>query len=430
MKTVLVSFIGVGRQPREGATVISVSKSGYERALYQFPAEQGFPTENLESTIFGSILLKRLRRLNRSVSRWLIMGTAQSVWNDLIEMFSEEEQTNLLDDWNKVDDALKGKADPIRQELLDKWQAALTREMKDTEVLCRLVGAGDTPESQERIYQSILDAAQTGDEIVLDITHGFRHQPVLASFMVMLLRWLREVKQVDVYNGALELGGKVLKLDSCSELLEAIEAIAIYEKTGNYRQIGEKLNLSQSFNSRLEYLAFTGETLKPRKEIAGHLHNECLNQIDTLDPIKKSLAERLCDALAWGNEPSFALVWKRKAQIEFQREQYFKAIALLWEAVLIAECEASGIGNILDRSARKNADERLQTRLKKNAQKNNIWKEPKNNFWRLKNLRNAVLHGTGTDDEKVKKALDSLKDFKDIFDKGLDLFDEVISKKI
>jgi hypothetical protein len=134
--------------------------------------------------------------------------------------------------------------------------------------------------------------------------------------------------------------------------------------------------------------------------------------------------------LAWGNEPSFALVWKRKAQIEFQREQYFKAIALLWEAVLIAECEASGIGNILDRSARKNADERLQTRLKKNAQKNNIWKEPKNNFWRLKNLRNAVLHGTGTDDEKVKKALDSLKDFKDIFDKGLDLFDEVISKKI
>ena len=98
MATVLVSFIGIGT-PTDADTS---SKSGYRTAKYNFPAEKDFAVEEIEASIFGSVLLKRLQNMNRQVSRWLILGTEQSIWDDLIDVFPEAEQDDLLEIWNEV----------------------------------------------------------------------------------------------------------------------------------------------------------------------------------------------------------------------------------------------------------------------------------------------------------------------------------------
>ncbi len=421
MATVLVSFIGIGQNPREGQ---GTSMTEYAKIKYKFKAENVFPEEELENSIFGSVLLQRLKNMNRKVDRWLIMGTENSIWCDLIEMFSQEKQDEILKAeenlalWSQIRDEIDFKsATKLTNETLEKWQKILTWNLKNTEVFCRIVGTASKPDSQQKIFELLLEFIKSGNNVVFDVTHGLRNQPIITSFALMYLRNLRNVRNVEFYYGASDLQGEVVKLDFCNEILEAIESVAIYKQTGNYRQIGEQLEISESFKSRLNYVAYTDETLKPRKDKARMLLNECEKEKDSLNSLKNSLSEKLIEALSWANEQSNALVWKKKAEIAFKREQYFKAIALLWESILIAECERFGVEKSSDYVAKENADKRLQKRLKTS------------DFWNLKKLRNAILHGTTPEEVKVLKAIDSLKDFTDIFDEGKRLFDEILANE-
>ena len=422
-QTVLVSFIGTGQTPRdERQKVLPQSRGKYLVATYRFHHNGEIVEE--KTTVFGSALLNFLvGKQKRKVSKWLVMGTPQSNWCDLVEAFSDNVQGEILtakgELWSKLDDESKKRnKSEISQSDLDDWGKVLSEKIKGTEVVCRLVGTAVESDSQHKIFASLLDVVTHGSEVIFDVTHGLRNQPIITSFALMYLKNLRNVKKIDFYYGAFELNGEVVKLDFCNEIIEAIEATAIFKQTGNYRQIGNQLEISESFKSRLDYVAYTDETLKPRQDKAKILLTE--SKQATNNPIKTSLSEKFAEALDWANESSSALVWKKKAEMAFGREQYFKAIALFWESVLIAECERVGVSDSSKQAEREKADERLKKRMKTS------------NFWNLKNLRNSILHGTKPDsrDAKVLKAIDSLKDFTDIFDEGKKLFDEILANRI
>jgi cell division protein DivIC len=369
MATVLVSFIGRGQGPRAGQAEAAVSRSGYARTTYSFEAEGAFAAEAIEASFFGAALLQRLKQTNRGVERWLLMGTEQSLWNDLLEIFPDATQDRLLETWNRVDEAVKNCAlNPLTQELLDGWDGLLSREMNDTTILCRLVGAADTAQSQGKIYQALLESIRHGDAIVMDITHGFRHQPVLASFMVMLLRWLRGVKNVELYYGALEMKGSkshcpVLKLPLCNDLLEATEAVAIVEQTGIYKHLGDCA--FPSAKAKLGEVAFADEMNTEARKLATEIRKElrAARDEDTLAPLQSSLTEMFDEALGWAAEDSLAKRLKHKAEFSFRRGQYFRAIMLLWEALLVADCDKFGIPDSTDYESRSDAENRLRSRL-------------------------------------------------------------------
>lgn len=228
MATVLVSFIGTGRLSDNQET-----KSQYATTEYCFD----FATkQNITTSIFGSALLEYLKANGSKVERWLIMGTAQSIWCDLIEMFGETKRDEILTTnednlnlWHKLyAESARRDHSQIEQADLDKWQALLTAHLPDTKVLCRLVGTATKADSQKKIFAALLEAIEDGNDVVFDVTHGLRNQPIITSFALMYLRWLRNVKNVEFYYGALELKGEVVKLDFCQELLEATEAVAIF----------------------------------------------------------------------------------------------------------------------------------------------------------------------------------------------------------
>lgn len=392
-QTVSVSFIGTGQTPRdESQKVLPLSRGKYLFATYKFHHNGEIVEEKI--TIFGSALLNFLvGKQKRKVSKWLVMGTPQSNWCDLVEAFSESIQSEILSEkgelWSKLDDESKKRhKSDISQNDLDAWGKILSENINGTEVVCRLAGTAVASESQHKIFASLLDVISYGSEVIFDVTHGLRNQPIITSFALMYLKNLRNVNKIDFYYGAFEMNGEVVKLDFCNEIIDAIEATAIYKQTGNYRQIGKQLEISELFKSRLDYVAYTDETLKPRKDIAQMLLTE--SKKSTNNPIKSSRSEKFAEALGWANESSNALVWKKKAEMAFQREQYFKAIALLWEAVLIAECERFGVSDSSSKTERKNAEMRLQKRLEDKNQ--NRYAKEKNDFWHLKNLRNAILH--------------------------------------
>lgn len=433
MATVLISFIGKGRR----STGQETTRSGYERTIYRFEAEDGIPIADEETSLFGSALHRRLCHLGRTPARWLILGTTESIWQDLADIFSAAAQERLSDLWCEVYAAVENpQVKPLTQNLLDRWAEALTQEMDGTQIICRLVGPMTDAASQQVAVQAVLAAVRDGDEIVQDITHGFRHQPVVMSFAVMLLRWLRAVKKVDLYYGALEMKGRnpvcpVLKLDLCTDLLDATESVAIFRQTGNYARLGSHLRQSGAFARRLEKVLFTEEINKQSagQADATQVRNELRNARRNFDPLKDALAELLDEGLSWENAASLARVIQRKAQFACDHEQYFKGIALLWEALLLAGIEKFNISGsptnyYVRKATQKELEEKLEEHLNPGARAR---------LDTIRSLRNAVLHGTEPSasrqvQRKVEIALSSPDAFCEIFDDGKQLLDEILEK--
>jgi cell division protein DivIC len=419
MATVLISFIGVGT-PTDTDTK---SKSGYRTAKYIFPKENDFASQKLESSIFGSVLLKRLQNMKRDVSRWLILGTEQSIWNDLIEVFPETEQDdNLLKLWDEVTNVvpIRGKYKPkipISQELLEKWQTKLSEKLVTTQITCRLVGECMTQESQENVFKALLEVVKKEDKIVLDITHGLRHQPALASFMVMFLRWFND-NQVEIYSGVLELNAQVVKLDLCSNLLESTAALATFKNTGNYSPLGKSLNLSDDFAEQIATLRFADEVNRSDRKTPEKLHRALADE--TLNTFQNSLQPILKEALSWTEKDSFAERLGHKAKLSFDHKQYLKAIVLLWEAILVAGCKKYNLGNPDTREARENSEKKLYSKLK-NGNRETLKK--------IEWLRNAVAHSSKTKDADVQRALNYESSFQELFYKGWDLFQTLMENK-
>lgn len=418
MATVLVSFIGLGQSPREGQ---ERSESGYFLAEYKFPEENLHPAAHFKSTIFGSALLQRLRQMNRPVERWLIMGTDKSIWHDLIDIFPDEIRERCSNEKHEIKKTIDDKKTVFTQEMLNGWQAVLNGCDFNTEIICRIVGAGSDVASQNAIFSAVLDAVQNDDQIVFDVTHGLRNQPIITSFIVMYLRWLRNIKKVDFYYGALDLSGMVVKLDFCRELLEATEAVAIYEQTGNYQCIGEQLNLSISFRDRLRALVFADEMHKTKPDAPKKLDEELAVEKPDFSPLKSSLADKLSEALEWAEKESFAKRLKEKSVSAYTHGQYFKAIASLWEALKAAGCEHFNISNPESHNARERAEKELRDKLKGADEETLLL---------VCRVRNAILHGSASGNAEVRNAVGNPKEFQKVFNDGVRLVEKILSNQI
>lgn len=130
--------------------------------------------------------------------------------------------------------------------------------------------------------------------------------------------------------------------------------------------------------------------------------------------------ELLQDALAWSIQPNFAARLGHKARFAFDHAQYFKAIALLWEAILVAGCLTYDIPNPTSRKAREQAEDELYKRLTGTARRT---------LQQIEWLRNEVMHGTQPFRGDTARARHDEQDFKHLFTQGWELFNHLLLNK-
>jgi len=441
MSVVLAGFLGRPSNPIK-------RKETYDEAFYCFDGSDGGPAWCCEQPVFyfGNALREHLIKRGRAPERWLILGTTGSGWGALREIVTVGRDDQVFDDlWRDVSQVAYD--EQMNPELLHIWNEALNQR-STVPIQCVLTGALGSPKEQNTIFAALeanLHGATEGhpaDELVFDVTYGLRHQPIIASYTAMMLRWHKGIKHVDFYYGSFQPGSSKEKpcpavfIPICQQLAEACEAVATQHYTGSFRQIGLQLGLvDERLSQKTVSLSLTDETNRPDVDEA----HELLTALDETDfresPIEKVLVARLKHSLSWLVQHPYAdQQMKQKATDAHERHQLFKASAYLYEAIVSLLCRKFMEQNPTEVGTNIGT-ERMPcwVELGDFRFRNKRWKAFKSSLATAKGLelteieylRNAVMHGTESELESVETAIINQSEFTRIFNNGVDFYNRV-----
>lgn len=155
MSTVLISFLG--RSKKE--------EGNYRTTVYSLEGKQQPPTA------YVGYLLREYYKPKKMV----VLGTAGSMWDNLFEI-------NL--DLGELEDQLIQLVDSVERQAVAQSQltelAPLLGKALGCEVELTIIPAARNQQEQIQVLQSIADATFGAEKLTLDVTHGFRHLPMLA----------------------------------------------------------------------------------------------------------------------------------------------------------------------------------------------------------------------------------------------------------
>lgn len=176
--TTLISFLGKSRAD---------ASAGYRVANYRFA-----PNFARKVPFFGMALLEYAKP-----ERLILVGTAGSMWDVFFDHQHTDDEATLV-----VSDAVDRAT--VTPELLRTHEEILTQRL-GMPVQCLLIPYARDSAEQAAVLSELAVVLQPSEEIILDVTHGFRHLPMLALVAARYLTHVRGVRVQELYYGALEM---------------------------------------------------------------------------------------------------------------------------------------------------------------------------------------------------------------------------------
>jgi len=371
---VLITFLG---------KAINDQHSGYKKTTYDF---QG---QSCETPFIGFALSQML---NPDVT--VILGTSSSMWDVFIEYQNQGEEKEdlrieLMDAVknNNVTDLLLAKVSP------------LVESSFGTLPVLKIIPSDIGKKSQvailgiinEAVTQGVGESSGVPVEVHIDITHGFRHLPLLAMQSGFFLEYVASRFTLKgLYYGAVEMEGwssdgskraPIVFLEGAREFQRWIDAMIRFDGNGDYSVFVSLLKNANVHNTEhLEKGAYFERVLN-----VSSARQSLMTFLGTLDPaqttgIASLFLPLLKERLAWVREPSFDRQQRRLAEFYLKIGDYPRAVFLGYESVISQECLRNGRDP-------QNFDERDS--FKKSLE----CSEREDDFKTMKNLRNSIAHG-------------------------------------
>lgn len=377
------------------------SKSGYRPANYRLPDGSIHP-----SPYFGMALAK-----NTKADKLVLVGTSGSMW----DVFFDHQGSD--------DEALLSLVDAVRDSKVTAEMLAIHREYLSQklgmEVKCLIIPHARNQDEQVLVLTELAKVVKSGEKVVLDVTHGFRHLPMLALVAARYLAHVKKVTVQDVYYGALEMTDTntgetpVLNLGGMLEMLDWVEALAAYENSGDYGVFAPLFTadgMPEQQARLLSKAAFFERTHNPEnakqsltgaiKDVQGHSGT-----------LGRLFSHHLSENVGWfrkGQRPEWELAL---ADRYLERRDYLRAITYMFESYISHSVRQDGSNAVNEFECREKALGRI--RESDNQQ-----------FRLLSNLRNAMAHGVRQRDKTIEKLLGD----EDSLDKELKKLRKVLFK--
>lgn len=393
MTTTLFTFLG---RPAK------IDQGEYRRTAYDFG--NGDVAE--PNAFFGWPLADRLRP-----QRMVILGTAGSAWHHVFEGdhdFGADEESMRL----ALMEAVEQKA--VEALLIESLQPLLSGKL-GIDVRLQLIPYCQNEDEQVDLLRLLAEHVGEGDHVHIDITHGFRTLPMLSLLAAFFLRRVRHATVDGIWYGAFDPDtgdAPVQNLQGLLGVVDWLEALAVYDHTGDYGPAG-KLLREGGMGAELEAAAFFEHI-----NDLGKARNHARKALKTLDDYPEAPAsfelfrDELTRRLAWVKAERF---YQRQRQLALERlakGQYHGAILAGQEAFITRLLQrASGLDP-------HNAEHR--EKIQREFEVNERDKTPRSELYRawdeLRRLRNAIAHGSRAKGSDVQRALNGPAQMRNFLD--------------
>ena len=371
--TTLISFLGKGRY----------DKDGYRTAKYRFDA-----SFVREVPFFGMALDGYLKP-----DRLILIGTSGSMWDVFFEREASQNDESLLILIEAVE------SDAVDASMLHGHASRLAERLGHP-VDCVLIDYARDEAGQAGLLGQLAANLTEGERIAIDVTHSFRHLPMLALIAARYLTRVRNVCIEDIYYGAYDMQDEtsgdvpVLRLKGMLRMLDWVDALSSYDKDGDYSVFSNLLAAdgmpeqrarmleSAAFHERVNHLEGARQKLSASLADIG----------DHEGPLGSLFRPELEARVAWVRKPGR---WQRElalADAYLARRDYLRSTIFLLEGLITRE---------VDRRKGRPDDFEDRAEARKELGQDN------QRFRSLERLRNALAHGQrSTDDATVKLLTD------------------------
>ena len=368
--TTLISFLGVGNK----------QNGGYRTTNYQFSDGEVFE----QTRYIGMALAQKIKP-----TKVILLGTSGSMWDVFLENAGDN---GMEEKWLDLSEAVDSKN--VSPEHLQPFEDYLSQSL-DAEVHCVLIPFAKNPKEQIEILSVLAENLDENEDVIIDVTHGFRHLPMLS---LVAARFLKTVKKIDVqqiYYGAFEMSSDnktpVLELESLLTMLDWVDALSTFDKDGDYLRavVFAMEGMTDTDAKQLSQASFyerISNASQARQKI-GTVFNK-IQKIKT--PIVDLFKPQLVQRLKWHKEQNRGLNEQHLAKEYLHRRDYLRAVVFAMEGMITAKTIQANkdVDNYDDRES--------QRHHLKNDEK----------FRTLTIIRNAVVHGKQEEKKKIKQILD------------------------
>lgn len=368
MSITLLTFLG--RVPK--------GEKGYRTTCYDF----GDGTASRPVTFFGWLLQERV-----AADRLVIMGTAGSMWDNIFEQDIPFEQ-DAEDARLKLMEAAEARA--VTAELLAPLQEPLSRRL-GCEARLELIPYCRDEREQVDLLAIMAKHVSPGDAVHIDITHGFRHLPMIALLAALYLEKVRKARIAGIWYGAFDPDtgdAPVHNLVGLLHIAEWIEALHTYDKDGDYGVFSPLLGQSGELLRRGAFFERTTNPVKARAALSTWVEQQDAGQDD---PVAALFHDELEKRVSWYRQPDRA-AWERAlARRYLQQRDYLRAAIYGLEAVISSNLLRAG----------KDADDRWQ----RSKIKEGLRDSGHEAFCMLADLRNSMAHGNPSAYPRLRRIL-------------------------
>ena len=399
MSCILLTFLG--RVPK--------NEQGYRLTRYDY----GDGRDEPPTAFFGWSLQQRL-----TPDRMVILGTAGSMWDHLFE--GDEAFYEAGDAADKLTDAVKEKR--VTFDHLAPLTPLLTARLGCEVCLDIIPYARDSTE-QVDLLRIMAAHVNAGDRVDLDVTHGFRHLPMLAILAALHLRSVRRAEIGGIWYGAYDPDTREAPVHDLSGLLHIadwLQALHTYDKDGDYGVFASLIdNRACPRVDCLRQAAFyeqvnnIGQARGPLREFRQDLTGT------SQDPLLKLFPEELLQRTAWVENRTLAERQYEMAKHFLEFGDYLRAAILGFESLLTRLVQAEpGQLDPMNHEHREQVKKQWDDRMRGPSHQRSATQQA---YLDLREFRNVLAHGSRSKFGSIQDALSSGTKLRDALSRAIEL---------
>lgn len=351
MKT-LITFLGKSFHKENGE---------YSELIYDFNGEK------IKTKYFALALAEKL-----GIEKLIVLGTSGSGWNnfyiyqDILNLELAEELENKVAD------------NSVSQFFLDKITKDIKTFYSFKEIKLKLIPYCETKDEQYELFETVSEEVTAGDELYIDLTHGFRYMAFFAFTASLYLKDIKKFNLKNVFCGTET--GKVIELTEMLNVVDWVKAFSVYENSGNYGVFSSLFNKLEIKGSELKKAAFFERTFN-LNEARSRL-SKIKNVTDMSDnKLLRLFKDILFDRISWYKEDRAYKRERELAKRYFDSRDYIRCATFLFESVISEKTKNSFDYNARKNYERENTDEDFEIlRVLRNQLAHGVREEKKNRY--------------------------------------------------